>query len=125
MGVIVIDSATAATALKAAVDKRGEDYVYEVIPDEGCRYVRGGEPSCLIGQVLFDLGVPLERLVEADRARLGTGELAGNLVGLLEEEGVIQAEAGIAYAFRRVQLCQDASQTWGTALRAGLEELSR
>lgn len=42
-------------ALRAALDARGEDYVYETGMSGDCDYARGGEPSCIVGFVAHAL----------------------------------------------------------------------
>ena len=48
-----------------ALAQKGEDFVYptHIIDQFGtCRYVYDGEPSCIVGFVLADHGVPLTQL---------------------------------------------------------------
>jgi hypothetical protein len=129
MDTINITPEIAAEALKAAVAKRGEDYVYEQTESGNCLYVRDGMPSCLIGQVLFDLGIPLERLKGADGYNSEDGDNEGEnpdawqLLDSLESEGLVSFRPAVQGAFRVAQSRQDCGWPWGYALHAALGEL--
>ena len=61
-------------ALDHAVEKRGEDFVYdtdELFPDEGdyrsCRYADDdGNPSCIVGEVIYEIDPELFKEIAED-----------------------------------------------------------
>jgi len=115
--------------LKALVDANGEDFIYQkaLVGSVGikrCVYVYEGKPSCIVGQFLFALGVPLERLEEADWRTFGGGTPADELIGELVEEGRIQVESGVAVALTEAQNTQDWGLKWGIVLRRAEGELN-
>lgn len=113
--VITITKVSALEGLKALVEEYGEDFVYEQNTDEdalSCAYVRGGEPSCMIGKFLAAVGVPLERLERADT--LG-GDPATHLINKLVNEGVLDVEYGVRGILATAQVTQDSGDTWGSA----------
>jgi hypothetical protein len=93
-----------------------EDYVY-TRPDTAnpqgpvCLYVHPSddptrqEPGCLVGHVLYRLGVPLSALAEHE------GHRASIVVTRLTD-----CDPKIAYMLDRAQRAQDDSETWGDAL---------
>lgn len=104
--------------LREVVAEYGEDHIYDPPPGEdGCFYVHGDGPGCIVAHVLVRAGVPLDELVAVElstptadeHAPFGTGALwaqwgdwdALRLLGLVQEE-------------------QDAGRTWGVALANGL-----
>lgn len=102
------------------VDEHGENYVYTSKHGQ-CVYVRNGEGSCLVGKMLINLGVPVERLAAADIVMGGVG--ARELLPDLAREGLIKIDAKSVKALMYAQSDQDFSETWGTALRSALEVL--
>jgi hypothetical protein len=120
---IIITPEVALDTLREVVAEAGEDYTYPpAMKGEACTYVAGGKPSCLIGRVLFKLGVPLERLEEADRAQGGTGEPAFELLGTLKGEGVVDVDLDVRHLFSEAQFAQDNGSCWGSALAAATTE---
>lgn len=99
------------------VQEFGEDHVAPGAsgkPDaiSSCMYVMNGQPSCLVGQVLFRTGTSLERLMEEDRANTdGYGDGADHLARRL---GWDDDAAAYLLALQRLQ---DGGATWGEALR--------
>jgi hypothetical protein len=112
--------------LLALVEQEGEDFVYEGVKQHDgypkCVYVRNGEPDCIVGRLLANLGVPVDRLVEADEDQYMTGVPAAQLLGELREEGVITLATGegVANALAQVQHLQDSRIAWGAAVDSGL-----
>lgn len=92
------------------------EYVY----DEGdaaawgqrCYYVRNGCGSCIVGRALANLGVPIERLEEAD-SRNGSGVRASTLLTELTGKSLVAA--------RWVQYVQD-RQDKGVAWREAVAQ---
>lgn len=113
------------TGLKALVDEKGADFVYEPKgADAVCVYVHDGKPDCIVGQFLAAQGVPLERLEKADRCGLGYGGIqAAALMEQLTDENIIRAPWAVSEALRKAQFEQDHHKTWGAALEAALEVL--
>lgn len=109
--------------LKAIVEDAGEGFVYErVVTDQNgpkCVYVLNEAPSCIVGQFLAKLGVPLERLAVADEANYGAGLPAHILLNNLREEGVVRiTDYSATAALSAAQESQDGGDTWGAALYA-------
>lgn len=108
--------------LQALVDVKGEDFVYNpVVLDDGvgtqCVYVLDGAPSCLVGQFLANLGVPVERLEVADMGSYGAGLPAGVLLeNLRDEEVITYTDDHVCSALSEAQYAQDSGRTWGAAL---------
>jgi hypothetical protein len=122
---IEIDREKALALLAAEVRTEGPQFVYkrdERVDENGdmqginCRYVEDGNPSCLVGRVLFRAGVPIEAIHNLDTQWNGMSESIGDAkfpddVNLtLDAREVLQA----------AQTSQDAGQTWGEALRSAL-----
>lgn len=100
-------------ALELAVDKAGKDFVY-VKPDEnfGCVYVLDGAPSCLVGNALHRLGVPIEQLKTHNTVTANT------LMEYLSGEGIIETSERATEVLRAAQSIQDQGYPWGAALLA-------
>lgn len=108
-------------ALNAVVDEKGGDYVYE-----GGRmsrtYVAYDEPSCIVGNALHRLGVPIPTLVEVDRSAIG-GEVVSSrkVLDVLESSGFILDNDAVML-LATAQVMQDAEIPWGDAVREAREE---
>lgn len=134
---ITLTRENVAERLAAAVEKNGADYIYPATPEEflyddetetykpSCEYVRDGAPSCLVGHVLADLGLPLDTLRKYDETPGGTG--AYTLIRDLLAEGAIEIEGfdGRDYGLARqpvvnlltdAQSHQDGGKPWGEAV---------
>lgn len=98
--------------LSAIVAERGEDFVYPRYAGQ-CTYVYDGKPDCGVGCFLDSVGVPLERLAEADG---GGGIGASTLLEQLEGEGVASADEDAKRLLDTFQAGQDNGHTWGSAL---------
>ena len=59
---IILSMETVNPVLDELVKEFGEDYVYPGSASKSCYYTQNGEPSCLVGQVLFRLGASIEML---------------------------------------------------------------
>src|SRR5512139_1881718 len=105
---IEITRESAYNGLKAIVEEFGDDFAYQRVAkcegdDASCNYVRDGGPSCLIGQLLASVGIPLERL---DRADSMGGTPAFKLIEELVSEGLIAAEPNLGLVLSEVQTRQ-------------------
>lgn len=100
------------SVLDELVREVGECFVYS----GACKYVKGGEPSCLVGQVLAKAGVPLERLERADKAELGAGQAADKLLFALRNEGVVNFDDEVAILLKQAQQRQDIRNTWAESV---------
>lgn len=80
--------------------------------DDGCVYADGDQPSCLIGQVLFRLGVSVRQLqaFDSEGADAGASSAAS---AVLRNLGFPEK---VAQAARVAQAAQDVGLTWGAAL---------
>lgn len=120
---ITVDSVT--RGLRALVEEKGEDFVYQerqLTADSAsrCVYVHDGKPDCIVGQFLAAQGIPLERLEKADEACFNSGAPAAMLLGQLEDENLVQAESRAVEILRVAQSLQDLGRPWGAAVEAAL-----
>jgi hypothetical protein len=106
--------------LDSLVAEFGEDYVYKRPAGGDCVYVHDGAPSCIVGHLLARVGVPLERLSEADRAAYGGGLSAGVLLNVLSDEGVLRYDHDVSTLLADVQYYQDGGRTWKESVQYGL-----
>lgn len=121
-------------ALKAAVDLKGEDYIY-VNPDGrvaseeesiSCSYYCGdgsgenyGEPSCIFGHALMSMGITTAQLDWAG------GSFIGMMLETLESKGwITPVSFEVKAAAYAAQQAQDNGKTWGEALGAFDRELA-
>lgn len=118
--------------LQALVAKEGEEFVYSPVPDEDhgtkCVYVLDDRPSCIVGQFLANLGVPVERLKQADTASYGAGIPATTLLIDLRAEGVItfdNTDGRILSALNGAQYNQDIGKAWGYAFTEAKRVIER
>lgn len=114
----------------------GSEYVYEVCPINGCAYVHSYEviidgepkekevPGCIVGQILFQLGVPLASmknygsLTEHTRGRLVRNEgieLTDKAFDFLTMAQFFQDQGATGYA----------SIPWGKAVRYAEDIVTR
>lgn len=107
-----IDYNTALILLDHAIKGR-EDYVYdEKTTEDGvgerCRNwnTEGDKPSCLIGHILYDWGVPKEELIEK------------NFRGIYEFSEYVQ-NSNVVRFLAEVQAAQDEGKTWAEAVSRG------
>lgn len=119
MAVITFDMAL--EALNAVVDEKGDDYVYE-----GGRmsrtYAAYDEPSCIVGNALHRLGVPIPTLVEMDHCTIGGEAISSRKVlEVLEGSGFILDNDAVML-LATAQVLQDAEIPWGDAVRMAREE---
>lgn len=106
------------TALRAALDKMGEDYVYENISGDNCVYAVGGEPSCIVGHVLHALDPDMfEKVVQFESNPIkNKGDTSfANVVEALR----LPFHTDQKYALDCIQADQDAHAPWGEAVAVG------
>lgn len=74
----------------------------------------GGEPGCIIGHLLADLGAPAEFLIACDN------EGKGSSLDQVIKSGVLDGvfEDNVALALRFLQTKQDSGVTWERAMEA-------
>ncbi len=106
-------------ALRAAVEERGENYVY---PQRGeqdnCFYVWEDKPDCIAGTALHSLGMSLDSL------RLNEGIAVDGIAIRINGEVASMTEKA-SFLVRRVQQFQDKGRSWGEALAEGLDYIGR
>lgn len=122
---IHIDLSQVEAFAKAALEEKGEDYVYEKVWSEAhkndiCTYVQQNEngeqvPSCLVGNILHRAGVPLHQMQDADLT-------ADDLIYRLKDIVTVTTEA--RRALRGMQGLQDVGNTWGHAVNRGIQNAS-
>lgn len=108
-------------ALNAAVDEKGDDYVYE---GEGtfCAYVANGEPSCIVGNALHRLGVSIPTLAEMDYCAIGGAVITSpKVLEVLEYRG-FTLDYDAVMLLSAAQTLQDDQVPWGDAVRVAREE---
>lgn len=121
--VITVDMAV--EGIRKAVKAKGAGYLAGPVDNAsaGCQYANnaGTGPLCIVGTVLFDLGVPAKELAYMDSEHAETITGTG-VVGHLEDLGVtIEPEAFVVLDI--AQMHQDNGQNWGTAQALALEAL--
>jgi hypothetical protein len=93
--------------LDRAVAEKGEDYIYPRSAGEAeCLYVEDGQPSCIVGHVLFWKGLTLERIESIE----GMSAFALNDYDWLDLDE--KAEA----LLWKTQSRQDSGVPWGRAV---------
>lgn len=110
---ITITKQMALDGLEKAVEKRGADFNY-VNTYGYCVYseIATGEPRCLVGQVLSDLGVDMEFFQFQQRNE----QVITTIVGDLLDNEVCGIDSKALDILRAAQRAQDEGETWGTAL---------
>jgi hypothetical protein len=106
-----ITTADALRALEEAVAEKGEDYAYTGFDEEDprfacCLYVYGGQPSCIVGNALHRLGIPLDAFEPYE------GKEIIDVVARVNWPIEVDAVDVLAVA----QGEQDAGRPWGKAL---------
>lgn len=128
---IKIDYATALSTAEAIVEEFGEEYVYPKSSErESCAYLKKGENgkfdltgACLVGKVLAKLGVDMTKFlwVTADGEQLGYSDNTARFSTLEHERFGIEVTDKAKRFLSSAQYRQDDNDTWGEALKAGLE----
>lgn len=131
---IYLDLQRAMELIDAAIERKGEDYVY-TRSAWGCMYVdytstfddEGNErricrSGCIVGDALIaPFGVDLDAL-----SHKGVNEMdVYDFLGWLRDYGHIEGYADSAEEYlNRIQVKQDRGATWGDARREAKEELN-
>lgn len=109
--------------LRKAVELKGSDYVYPTYRGSAlnCYYAKDGQPDCIVGHVLFDLGVPIADMTWDDSGER-RGDMATDVISvhrdyLLEEHG-LKFDDVAWEMLRSAQSKQDWRCSWGEALEA-------
>jgi hypothetical protein len=72
------------------------------------------EPGCIIGKILFRLGVPLAEMAKSETS-------SSDLLDYLSRSGVIEKPTPKVYlALATMQRCQDLGTTWHTARQVAI-----
>lgn len=104
---IKITKATAISAVRQAVKAKGRDHTAV------CSYMDGGQPACIVGHALFNLGVEPRVLDRIEGGTIGTAQRT-----LLHEDVEITLKA--LDFLDTAQTEQDNGETWGVALDRAL-----
>ena len=98
--------------LPAIIEARGRDFQYKCHEgsDDTCRYEWKGEPDCIIGCFLVDLGFPIDAF--ADMEGMGIDHPVA-VTFLAEHDFYVDDDA--LNAMTRIQQGQDNELTWGDA----------
>ena len=100
-------------ALKAALELKGEEYVYERGPHNSCDYARNGEPSCIVGHVLHTLNKGLfEKVAEYENGPTPYEGYTFNDVAIALDLPFTKIQVK---ALRAAQFDQDLGESWGQA----------
>lgn len=114
--------------LKELVKQNGEDFIYsnpEPDPVSDCLYIHnygsnGQEPGCIVGHLLFGLGV------SADFLHRQEGAGASAVLNRAENEGLVKLtgskQESVSRLLDRVQGKQDEREPWGRAVKEALSE---
>lgn len=102
--------------LRKAVEVRGADYVYPMKwqIDRLCQYVYEGQPACIVGQVLHQLGFDLIPL----RYFSGDAVEAFGMVAPLGSE----MDGDAIQLLQQAQIHQDTSRPWGESVALAIQE---
>src|SRR5262245_61148054 len=89
-----------------------------------CDYVRDGKPSCIVGHVLAELGVPLDRLRRADQAFMGAGLGSSELLDELENDEIVNVvDPEVRSVLSEAQYLQDYGTPWHESVRRAVESI--
>jgi len=107
-------------ALEEAVAEKGEDYIYQYTDSDDprnsiCLYVYDGAPSCIAGDALHRLGIPLSAFEDHE------GDTIDKVA--LRVDWPLHVDAvDVLY---EAQCVQDGGRSWGEALAAAREAVRR
>lgn len=103
-----------------------EDFVYTDSNTE-CQYAKDGHPSCLVGKILFKLGVPIQNLEVLDTKGIcgdSPSFMSGYSLDYLESIDFTFDDDGVIGYLDNLQSEQDSGTSWGKALEKANNELS-
>lgn len=114
--------------LRAAVELKGEDYVYvnpdgEVASDDGsitdCFYVDNGSgeaaPSCIVAHVFHAMGIPV-----LDMLKIEGSSVNSDVTEDLLRDNSIQVTPRATRLLYSAQDLQDSGHTWGVAVECAV-----
>jgi hypothetical protein len=117
--ITVLDERTTVRLLDEALAKRGEDFVYDRVSyGDQCVYVYDGQPACLVGEVLFLAGVPVEWMEYNNSGN------ADDILGKLESQRGVQVPQAVKDALRSAQSQQDKGQPWDKSVKAARSRIA-
>lgn len=106
--------------LRKIVAEKGEDFVYYGNPDDqddiSCYYVKDGQPDCIVGHLLVNLGVELELLDHND----GIGQGFARTV-LADLKNYVSFDEKTVSLLAAAQIYQDRHETWGESLQKAVK----
>lgn len=119
---LILDGKKAVALLRLVVFEKGADYVYvRPNPDrDTCVNFHDGQPSCIVGHVLANLGVTGEKAEEFGIAGSQGVYDAVRSINASDLPWTINSEACLVLG--AAQAVQDAGGTWGEALEAAESE---
>lgn len=109
-----ITEADFTAAIEKAVADKGADYVYNPRHDRTCVYTEDGEPSCIVGTALVNLGFePNPKWDTAPRSGVFEDTAADTIL-----PHFFDIPGDVVLAARKAQIEQDNGGTWGQALES-------
>ena len=118
---IEITYESALAALRKQVELKGADYVY---PYDECFYQSKGEPLCIVGCALVDLGVSVVTLIKLDDDGAPLAIDGDRALKKLTEEG-ISLDPQALTLFMIAQQAQDTQDSWGRAVERAIDYTER
>jgi hypothetical protein len=106
---VKLDLPTAASAMRKALDVKGNGYVYQMpLENPECCYAetKGGPPSCAVGYLVYD--VAGDQPVWSEISGPYRTEAISTVIG----DGLIDADEDTKAALEWLQQCQDSGYTW-------------
>lgn len=128
-----IDRPEALDLLRRAVAKKGSDYIYTtpsgVMAGAGatCSYFDDGEPGCIVGHALAEVGIKAEDLeheVDGEEVFYNEGLSIENpeLIAHLRDVCNLTITPAAQRSLLRAQSCQDRGMSWGRSLNFAEQE---
>lgn len=106
----------AQTLVNELITEYGDGFVYKQI-NGGCVYTYGGEPSCLVGQVMARAGLDPMDLETLLRDNYREGDYFHTINQFLAEHNIFMASSEAEEFLGALQQYQDEGVSWGEALR--------
>jgi len=125
---ITLSLSTILSTAREVVRDKGSDYKYEHPANHSgtCYNVWEGQPSCLVGTIFAELGVPLVCMSDlrpvggVDRSTAPSGSLINQLVA---DKQIAPPSDAVRRFLSTIQGAQDAGSTWGESLFLGVGNL--
>jgi hypothetical protein len=103
--------------LKALVEEKGEDYIYQTDPESGCLYFHDKErPGCIVGHVMAKHGIKQDDLVHGSADWNFNKSVHG-----LFKDGFLDIDERTGYLLAIAQTLQDDHTPWGQAVSVAVE----